>query len=200
MAKSKPKKQTSASKSSKEAPAPKRTKTSRDRKKRQTPLPWVVGGVVLVALIALPIVINARRSAALPGEAFASQGNTHIQLGSDHPAYNSDPPTSGWHTPDLARWGSYDFVVPDERVLHNLEDGGVALWYTLGTPEENQANIQALEEVARGYERVIIAPRENMPTRYALTAWQRVQRFDEIDEEGMREFLEAFEGIDHHRG
>ena len=138
------------------------------------------------------------RISNLPGESFPSQGNIHIKLGADHPAYNSDPPTSGWHTPELNSWGSFDFVVPDERLLHNMEDGGVILWYAFGTEEENRAHIERLTEVARGYQRVVIVPRENMPTTYAMTAWQRLQRFDAIEEEGMRAFLEAYEGIDHH--
>ncbi len=43
-------------------------------------------------------------------------------------------------------------------------------------------------------------PREGMETTYALTAWTRLQRFEEIDPEGMREFAEAYHGLDHHPG
>ena len=167
--------------------------------KKTSPWPWLIGlGIVLI--IAVPIILNSVRSSNLPGESFRSQGNAHIQLGDDHPDYNSDPPTSGWHTPDLAGFGSYDYIVPDQRIIHSMEDGGVVMWYAYGTPEENSARIEQLEEVARGYRRVVIAPRENMETPYVLTAWTRLQRFDDIDEEGMRTFLEAFEGIDHHGG
>lgn len=176
----------------------KNTKRGRRSTRTTSRLPWILGGVGVVALIALPIVINLMRNASLPGESFPSQGNIHIELGASHPPYNSDPPTSGWHTGDLAPWGSYDFVVPDERLIHNLEDGGVILWYPLGTESENREHLERLEEVARGYRNVIIAPREGMPTLYAATAWQRLQRFDSFDSEGMRAFLEAFEGIDHH--
>ena len=81
-----------------------------------------------------------------------------------------------------------------------MEDGGVVLWYLFGTEDENRAHIDALQEVARPYRRVVIAPRESMPTTYALTAWQRLQRFDEIDVDAMRKFIDAYEGIDHHGG
>tara|TARA_Y100000814_G_C12355424_1_gene408019 strand:+ start:1053 stop:1304 length:252 start_codon:yes stop_codon:yes gene_type:complete len=79
-----------------------------------------------------------------------------------------------------------------------MEDGGVVLWYSYGTPEENTRRINDLENVARGYRRVIIVPRDGMPTTYAFTAWQRLERFDVIDSEKMRSFIDAFEGIDHH--
>lgn len=162
-------------------------------------LPWIIGlGVLLLA--GIPILINYLEVRNLPGERFRSQGNVHIQEGAEHPEYNSNPPTSGWHLPGLISWGSYDYLVSDEGVIHNMEDGGVVLWYAYGTPEENEERIAALEEVASGYRRIVIAPREDMPTTYALTAWQRLQRFEEIDREGMRKFIRAYEGIDNHVG
>ncbi len=161
----------------------------------------IMGIVVtlIVALIVIFIVTNRMQSASLPGERFADQGNTHIaDTSTSHPAYNSNPPTSGWHVGYLADWGSYDYVVPDEVLLHNMEDGGVVLWYKMGTHEENLANIERLEEVARGYRRTVIAPRQDLETPYALTAWQRKQNFEAVNETEMRAFLEAFEGIDNH--
>ena len=182
----------------------KRTRKSRSSGKRprgrssRKNLPMLLGvGAVIVLLVGL-VVVRIVQSVGLPGERFASQGNLHISLTDDHPPYNSDPPTSGWHTPDLAGWGAYSTVMPDERLVHNMEDGGVILWYRLGTPEENEANIDALQEVARGFSRHVIAPREDMETPYALTAWQRLQRFEEIEPDGMRAFLDAYHGIDHH--
>ena len=175
----------------------KRSKHRSSRKKRRN-LPVLLGvGAIVVVLVGL-VVVRLAQQANLPGERFASQGNAHIRLGDDHPPYNSDPPTSGWHTPDLAAWGTYDFIVPDERLIHNMEDGGVILWYAFGSAEENAAHVEALQSVARGYPRIVIAPREGMPTTYALTAWQRLQRFEAIDEARMRAFIDVYHGIDHH--
>lgn len=159
--------------------------------------PWLIG-VGVVALIAVPVVINTSRRASLPGEAFPSQGNVHIADGDTSTNYNSNPPTSGPHWESMANWGSYDFVVPDQVLLHNLEDGGVILWYALGSSEENQMRIRQLEEVAQGFERVIIAPREGLESPFATTAWERRQLFKSINQTEMRAFIEAFEGIDHH--
>ena len=159
---------------------------------------WLLAALGLGFATLVIVFIALGPSKALPGEFFRTQGNTHIDLGQEHPLYNSNPPTSGWHTPELNSWGSYDYVIPDERLVHNMEDGGVVLWYSYGTPEENTRRIRDLENVARGYRRVIIVPRDGMPTTYAFTAWQRLERFDVIDSEKMRRFIDAFEGIDHH--
>src|ERR1700733_10453690 len=65
-----------------------------------------------------------------PGQTFENQGQTHITEGStDHPTYNSNPPTSGWHWPSPAAWGVYPNGQPDERLVHNLEHGGIWISY-----------------------------------------------------------------------
>ena len=180
-------------------------KTQRSKRRRATNrpsrAPWILGAIGIAALIVVPIVIEAVRAAGLPGERLASQGNRHVALGADVPPYNSDPPTSGPHTSDVAPWGSYGpgEAPHDQRLLHNMEDGGVVLWYRpADDPSATDARIAALEEIAGGYRRIVIAPRPDMPTDFALTAWQRLQRFDAIDEDAMRTFVEAYEGIDHH--
>jgi hypothetical protein len=169
-------------------------------RRRGNALPWIVGLVGLGLLVAVQIGVNVAREARLPGERFASQGNTHVPLGTSTPAYNSDPPTSGWHTAELAPWGGHVEVQHDQRLLHNMEDGGVVLWYANGTVDENRAHVAALEAIVpRAYPRVVIAPRDGMPTTYAATAWQRLQRFDTIDADAMQAFIAAYHGIDNHR-
>jgi len=175
------------------------------RKKESSPWPWLIGAGV-AALIVIPVAFNMVQSANLPGESFRSQGNTHIELGDAHPEYNSEPPTSGWHTGDLAPWGSHDFVVPDQRLIHNMEDGGVILWYPYGSPEENEEHIQILEEAVETAEEtigaslrhVVITPRENLASAYVMTAWTRMQELEAFDQDAITTFLKAFEGIDHH--
>ena len=66
----------------------------------------------------------------LMGEEIVSQGSTHVALGQDHPAYNSNPPTSGWHSgTGTAGPGIKDQLVSDELILHSMEHGAVVVWY-----------------------------------------------------------------------
>lgn len=186
----------------------KRAKSSR-RKKRSSLWPWLIG-LGVVALIALPIVLNAFRAASLPGERFRSQGNAHIGTSAPTPNYNSNPPTSGPHYATIAGWGNYEAgdlnELRDELLVHNMEDGGVIMWYLVGSDEESEARLNALEQAlaqaerdnGESYRRVVVAPREEMPSTYALTAWTRLQRMDEIDQEAVSAFVQAYEGVDHH--
>lgn len=167
------------------------------RQKQQRANIAIGAGIATVILAA--IAVNVIRESGRPGERFRSQGNLHLaSLQTPHVPYNSDPPTSGPHMPGIAGWGSYTSVQPDEFLVHNMEDGGVIMWYDLGTDEENAANVDLLNEIARGYSRIVIAPRSNLGSPYVLTAWTRLQRFAELDREGMLRFIEAYEGIDHH--
>lgn len=154
-----------------------------------------VGAVVVIALIVFLAVISA---ANRPGEAVADMGNLHIDEGTQSPlAYNSTPPTSGPHYGSLARWGTHTEPLPDELVVHNLEDGGVGIWYNCadGCPEL----VSQLESVADRYrEGVLLAPYPGMDTQIALTAWNRIDRFEEFDEQRLVRFVDAYLGIDHH--
>ena len=180
------------------ASAKNRKPSQKQTQKPRSRTPWLIGAGVLL-LIATPIGINFYRQSQLPGERFRSLGNAHIGEEAT-PRYNSNPPTSGPHLPYTAGWGAYTEVQPDPLLVHNLEDAGVILWYKSGTPEENAAQVSALENAydARRYRRVVIAPRKNLDTRYAMTAWGRLETFDEINPEQINTFMEAFEGVDHH--
>ncbi len=187
-----------ATKASKSKKAKTTSKNGKQAQKSRSLTPWLVGaGIVLV--IAVPTGLNFYRQAQLPGERFRSLGNAHIGENAT-PRYNSNPPTSGPHLSYAAGWGSYTEVQPDPLLVHNLEDAGVILWYQSGTPEENAAQVGRLENAydARRYRRVIIAPRDNLETQYAMTAWGRLETFEEIDPAQINTFMNAFEGIDHH--
>jgi hypothetical protein len=160
---------------------------------------WLIGGGVAV-VAALVVGYFAYRAAAdLPGVSMPDQGNEHIQIETDpHVAYNSDPPTSGPHMPYIAPWGIHTEPVSKELQVHNLEDGGVVVQYNCrsGCPEL----VDKLKAVAGRYpEQVILAPYPGMKTRIALTAWTRIDAFDDFDESRIGRFIEAYRGIDHHR-
>jgi len=154
----------------------------------------IVAVVVVAALIAW---FAYQANANKPGEQFTDQGNEHIQQASDpHLPYNSDPPTSGPHLPYIAPWGIHTRPVPLELQVHNLEDGGVVIQYNCECPEL----VEKLRAIVRQYDKhVVLAPYPGMKSRIALTAWTRLDRFEEFDEKRIVRFIEAYRGIDHHK-
>jgi hypothetical protein len=150
-----------------------------------------------------------------PGQSVPSQGNLHIQSpGSPHPPYNSDPPTSGPHVPFIVRWGVHKVPITREIQVHNLEDGGVIMQYNCNNCAELVSKLEAIAqqyqkkaEMERSktnskhpsrYDHLILAPNPGMDARIALTAWGRIDKFNEYDEGRITKFIEAYIGIDHH--
>jgi len=157
---------------------------------------------LMVAVVAAALVgyWAFRAAADLPGVKLPDLGNAHIQLATDpHVPYNSEPPTSGPHLPYIAPWGIHTEPIRQELQVHNLEDGGVMVQYHCASPcPELQAK---LTEIVRRYEtQVILAPYPGMRTRIALTAWTRLDAFDDFDEARIVRFIRAYRGIDHHKG
>lgn len=158
-------------------------------------------GLTIAVVAAVVVGYFAYRAVAdLPGVKLADQGNAHIQLVSEpHPAYNSDPPTSGPHLPYIAPWGIHTEPIARELQVHNLEDGGVMVQYHCPTACPDL--VAKLTEIVRRYEtQVVLAPYPGMRTRIALTAWTRLDAFDDFDEGRIVRFIRAYRGIDHHKG
>jgi hypothetical protein len=157
---------------------------------------WAGGAAAAAAVIAGVFVYRA--VTAQPGVSQPDQGNRHLQtLNETIPPYNSEPPTSGPHLPYIAPWGIHTEPIPRQLQVHNLEDGGVMVQYNC--PEACPDLVGKLKAIVSGYDhQVILAPYPGMKTRIALTAWTRLDAFDEFDERRVRRFITAYRGIDHH--
>jgi len=159
---------------------------------------WLWAGGAAAAVAVVVGVFVYRSATAQPGVSQPGQGNRHIQtLNETIPPYNSDPPTSGPHLPYIAPWGIHTEPIPGPLQVHNLEDGGVMVQYNC--PDACPDLVAKLRAIVSGYERqVILAPYPGMKTRIALTAWTRLDAFDDFDERRVRRFISAYRGIDHH--
>ena len=186
------------------------------RRRRNTNLMLIGGATAIVLLVGWLIFLNIRSQQPVGSEQrVATQGNAHIASGNPSPIqYNTTPPTSGPHYGGIVNWGVYRAPQRYEQVLHNLEDGGVAVYYQCddGCPEL----FAQLEEVVQPYvddgQHVLLLQNDptwtingsqplhqDMGARIALTAWQRIDKFDEFDADRIRAFIERYEGIDHHQ-
>jgi hypothetical protein len=169
--------------------------------------PWILAGVVGAVLVVLLVVLAVREmTRPQPGVRIADLGNTHVAtLDAPHEPYNSSPPTSGPHVGGIAPNPVYNVQIPNELQVHNLEDGFVMVQYNC--PEGCDDLVAQLAEVTADYQgrHVVLAPyapihhpETGASHRIALTAWTRIDVFDDFDEERIRAFIEAYEGIDHH--
>jgi hypothetical protein len=174
----------------------KATRPSRAARRRRNMALGIAGAVVVAVVVGY---FAYQAQANRPGVGFPDQGNLHIQTETEpHVPYNSDPPTSGPHLGYLAPWGIHNVPIVKELQVHNLEDGGVMVQYNCpnGCPDL----VTKLETIVKGYDKfVVLAPYPGMKTRIALTAWTRLDAFDEYDEGRIVRFIRAYRGIDHHK-
>jgi hypothetical protein len=184
------------------------------KRKQQQNLLIYGAGAFFVLLIGLVVWLNIRASRPVAGEeVYSTQGNFHIEFGSPAPIeYNSTPPSSGPHYGNLAAWNIYSEPQRYELLVHNLEDGGVIVYYQCpdGCPE----TVEQLETIVEPYlnagRHVVLAPNDpnwmignsqmhrDMGATIAVVAWTRVLKLDAVDEGKIRTFIDRYEGIDHH--
>lgn len=172
---------------------------------------------VVVGLVVAALPLQAGEQAGtkapetLPGTAVPDLGNEHIStLDTPHPPYNSDPPTSGWHIPFIAKWGLHQKPIPRELQVHNLEDGGVVIQYDCPTPcpdlvkKLERLSERTLKRSEPRYRHLLVAPYPGLASAgrraIALTAWGRMDRLEAYDEARITRFIEAYIGVDHHKG
>ena len=158
--------------------------------------PWIVGAAVTVVLVLAATLYLARPQAiqAAPGERFPIQGREHIEPGTPHAPYNSDPPTSGPHYPTPLPAGFYDQPQADEYLVHNLEHGHVVISYDCSKLTDCEGVKQQLRALVKRYNtwKIVAVPRKNKDAAIALTAWGWLEKLDGYDEARMTAFINAW--------
>lgn len=149
-----------------------------------------------LAVVAGFVYLSGRRDAALPGDSVAQMPSPHIVETDPTPVYNADPPTSGPHLAAPAAPGVYPDPVPKAAMVHSLEDGEVVISYR---PDLDTPTLDKLTTLANEYpDDVLLAPYPGLTSPIVLTAWNRVDRLEALDEARVRAFVDAWGGKDHH--
>ncbi|MEZ4860609.1 MAG: DUF3105 domain-containing protein [Caldilineaceae bacterium] len=194
----------------------KNTLREKAAKQRRNQNMIIIGAAaVFLLVIGAIIFVNVRNAQPVAGEeALPSLGNMHIDFGSPSPiTYNSTPPTSGPHYGNLVGWGVYNEPQRYEHLIHNLEDGGVVVYYQCpdGCPEIVDELRQIVQPYISAGRHVVMVPNDpawsinggpllqkDMEAKIALTAWQHILKLDTVDTEKIKSFIDHYEGIDHH--
>jgi len=169
------------------------------RQRRARRRQWlVIGAALVLVLLGAGIAYAYLGQDDDLGQQFADLGNEHLAGPPDRYIWNTHPPTSGPHAPNIASWGEHRETVPEWYQVHNLEDGGVIMHYNCpdGCPEI----VDELRDILRdmGTEQLILQPYAEMESRITVTAWTRLLALDEVDRDQIMDFIKAYRGLDHH--
>lgn len=175
-----------------------------------------IGGVLLVgAVLVILVIIFGSEPNPNAGIQHPDDGNSHVAVGTtcrspEAPCgadpYSSTPATSGphWDPSGLASWGVYDAPQNESQLIHNLEHGGIVIWYD---PERvDQAGIEQLEryvttQVSSGVSgrfKFILTPWggvDELPSPIVVTAWRWSLGLDEVDTSAIDTFVSEHYGI-----
>jgi hypothetical protein len=111
----------------------------------------------------------------------AESSGQHMSEANQKVTYNTFPPSSGVHNPTPAHWGNYRFPADPRQVVHNLEHGGIVVWYGPKISPKNRGALDAFyDESPNGivitplrdpYPRVGFPKHKPLGGKVALTAW-----------------------------
>ncbi|KKQ03645.1 MAG: hypothetical protein US18_C0014G0005 [Parcubacteria group bacterium GW2011_GWB1_36_5] len=128
-------------------------------------------------------------SKAMMGEKMVDEGAGHVARDKAHPAYKSNPPTSGPHWVGVAGPGIKTESVADELVLHSMEHGAAVVWYREGLEQTEIDKIKIAFNNSSG--KKIMLARKDLDVPVALTSWNYLLKLDMIDGEKIKEFIET---------
>jgi hypothetical protein len=126
-----------------------------------------------------------------PGQAFPDLGHAALKPGQPHPAYDSDPPTSGPHVPQPV--GRDEAPLSNDQLLQALQTGNVVLMYGGRTAPPELVNLaRALAPtfspaLAASGQAVILARRSGTPGVTGL-AWAHMIRVAAPSDPALRSF------------
>lgn len=129
-------------------------------------------------------VARVRTAMAQAGCSFRSApaaGRAHMTAASQPVRYATFPPASGTHHPTPAVWDTYAHPVDPRQAVHNLEHGGIVIWYGPGVSAAERSRLDDFyRESPNG---LLVSPLQDpfpgvtypkhapLRGRIALTAW-----------------------------
>jgi hypothetical protein len=180
----------------------------------------LIGGVLVVGvLILILVLLFGGGPPPNAGVQQADDGGTHVGVGVDcrDPAmqnastgcgtdpYSSVPATSGphWDTSGIAQWGAYSTPQPETQLIHNLEHGGVVIWY-----DPEALTVESIDALASyveqqnatgisGRYKFILSPwggSDPLPAPVVATAWRWMLELETADTAAIDDFARAHYG------
>ena len=171
-----------------------------------------IGGVLLVGVVIIALVLLTGGSPNQnAGETLPNDGQEHVPNGTTcrSPAapcgadpYSSVPGASGphWEPSGVANWGVYATPQNESQVIHNLEHGGIVIWYDPALVDDAEISELAsyvegqVQSGISGRYKFILSPwggNVELGAAVAVTAWRHLLKLDAVDMDAIRAFADA---------
>ncbi len=101
------------------------------------------------------------------------------------------PPTGGAHSPTWQNCGIYDIPVENETAVHSLEHGAIWIAYHPDLPADE---VEALRDLARGRNLMLVAPFPDLDGNIAVSAWGQQIVVADSQDGRIGQFIARFRG------
>ena len=111
----------------------------------------------------------------------AAASQQHMSAADEKVRYSTFPPATGVHNPTPALWGNYRLPSDPRQVVHNLEHGGIAIWYgprisaadrgALDSFYDDSPNAMVITPLADSYPNVTYPKHEPLGSKIGLSVW-----------------------------
>jgi hypothetical protein len=176
----------------------------------------LIGGVLLVGVVILALVfLMSGGQDPNQGVAQPDDGNAHVDVGTTcrtaaapcgADPYSSLPATSGphWDPSGVANWGVYSTPQNETQLIHNLEHGGIVIWYdpdALDAAQVDELSRYVTTQVSSGISgrfKFILSPwggEEELPAPIVATAWRHLLELEAVDTGALDAFTRERYGI-----
>ena len=170
----------------------KRSKSKSDKSKSKWQ-PILIWGAVIIGVIGLGYLLFVSLRGPTPPEPIAGVVD-HEHQERDHVEHEVEagnlPPVGGIHNPTWQNCGIYDEPIPIENAVHSLEHG--AMWLTYH-PDLPQRDVEALQELVRGEDYVLMSPYPGLRSPVVLTAWEVQLELDSVEDDRLEDFVERYQ-------
>lgn len=157
------------------------------------PLPTSIPTPAGPSLSEVPVTDGPVLTSIMPGrEHFPAQ----LRISDVAPdGYNTVPPTSGKHWSKWSDCGFYNYPLPDELLVHNLEHGNIIVSYNLDDESEVSALRDAVAAIPLAEEYAVVRRYHAIPEgMVALTTWGVLDRMLGVDPDRIARFFREFPG------
>lgn len=123
------------------------------------------------------------------------EGSAHLGENADRPEWDTNPPTSGDHSPQQQADGAWKNV-DQLNTLHALEHGRISIQYSPDLPEAEQLELKGVfdEDPAA----MLFFPNPDMPYEVAAAAWTQLLGCKEYEGratlDAIRDFRDVYRG------
>jgi hypothetical protein len=130
------------------------------------------------------------RDAGCTFRTMPDEGRKHVPDGTNVKYKVKPAPTSGSHYSTPAIWSAYTVPIQEERLVHNMEHGGVVIQYGEDVPSETAGRLS--EFYLDDPNGMVLAPRPRLGDKIVLTAWNKIAVCKSFDKGAFAKFRDKF--------